>query len=158
MDVIYMDFQKAFDTVPHRRLISKINAHGIRGQLLQWIGDFLTQRQQCVVVNGVRSELVNVASGVPQGSVLGPVLFLIYINDLPMGVSGSIKLFADDTKIFSQPAASDGNVLQRDLNTLQAWSAAWLLSFHPEKCKVMKLGRHKSDFQYQMEVKDEAGI
>ena len=157
VDVIYMDFQKAFDTVPHRRLISKVDAHGIRGHTLQWIGNFLSHRQQRVVVNGVRSEPVGVTSGVPQGSVLGPVLFLMYINDLPMGISSSIKLFADDTKLFAQPTISGGNQLQEDLNTLQSWSEDWLLSFHPEKSKVMKLGYHKSDRQYYMDISDDLG-
>ena len=145
-----MDFQKAFDTVPHRRLIQKVSAHGIEGRLLGWLRDFLADREQRVVVNGTRSSTAKVTSGVPQGSVLGPVLFLLFINDLPKGISNSIKMFADDTKLFSMPSAVDDDSLQTDLDLLQDWSTKWLMHFHPEKCKVMKLGRQRSAVQYHM--------
>ena len=150
VDVIYMDFQKAFDTVPHRRLIQKVSAHGIEGRLLGWLRDFLADREQRVVVNGTRSSIAKVTSGVPQGSVLGPVLFLLFINDLPKGISNFIKMFADDTKLFSMPSAVDDDSLQTDLDLLQDWSTKWLMHFHPEKCKVMKLGRQRSAVQYHM--------
>ena len=150
VDVIYMDFQKAFDTVPHRRLILKVEAHGIRGRVLGWLTDFLANREQRVVVNGTKSSSARVTSGVPQGSVLGPVLFLLFINDLPDGVSNFIKMFADDTKLFSKPKHADDNSLQNDLTILKDWSDKWLMSFHPEKCKVLKLGRQKSRVQYNM--------
>ena len=150
VDVIYMDFQKAFDTVPHRRLISKIEAHGIGGRLLGWLTDFLADREQRVVVNGTRSSTAEVTSGVPQGSVLGPVLFLLFINDLPKGISKSVKMFADDTKLFSGMTDVNDDSLQNDLEVLQDWSSKWLMQFHPEKCKVMKLGRQRSNIQYRM--------
>ena len=140
IDVIYMDFQKAFDTVPHRRLIHKVKAHGIGGHLLGWLKDFLADREQRVVVNGTRSSIAKVTSGVPQGSVLGPVLFLLFINDLPTGISNFIKMFADDTKLYSGLRTADDDSLQKDLEVLQDWSSKWLMRFHPEKCKVMKLG------------------
>ena len=93
-----MDFQKAFDTVPHRRLLFKVNAQGFGGQLLGWLTDFLADREQRVVVNGTRSGTARFTSGVPQGSVPGPPLFLLFINDLPKGISNFIKMFADDAK------------------------------------------------------------
>ena len=112
--------------------------------MLGWLRDFLADREQRVVVNGTRSSTAKVTSGVPQGSVLGPVLFLLFINDLPKGISNFIKMFADDTKLFSMPSTVDDDSLQTDLDLLQDWSTKWLMHFHPEKCKVMKLGRQRS--------------
>ena len=100
VDVIYLDFQKAFDKVPHQRLISKLKSHGMGNSLINWIEQWLTDRRQRVVVEGEVSSWKSVLSGVPQGSVLGPILFLVYINDLEEGVTGKILKFADDTKLF----------------------------------------------------------
>lgn len=102
LDIIYCDFKKAFDSVPHQRLLKKISAYGIRGQILNWIRDFLADRKQEVVVRGVRSSLETVTSGVPQGSVLGPTLFNLYVNELPELVQSQIKLFADDAKVYQK--------------------------------------------------------
>ena len=101
IDAIYLDFQKAFDTVPHLRLISKLKSYGIKGKLLSWIENFLFERKQRVVLNESYSNWTPVTSGIPQGSVLGPILFTIYINDLPDTLINTTKLFADDTKIYS---------------------------------------------------------
>ena len=100
VDVIYLDFQKAFDKVPHQRLISKLKSHGMVNSLINWIEQWLTYRRQRVVVDGEVSSWKSVLSGVPQGSVIGPILFLVYINDLEEGVTDKILTFADDTKLF----------------------------------------------------------
>ena len=103
VDVIYLDFQKAFDKVPHQRLILKLKSHGMGNSIINWIEQWLTDRRQRVVVDGEVSNWKSVLSGVPQGSVLGPILFLVYINDLEEGVIGKILKFADDTKLFTKP-------------------------------------------------------
>jgi len=98
VDVIYLDFQKAFDKVPHRRLILKLQAHGFGGNVLRWIENWLCGRQQRVVLNGQYSDWKWVLSGVAQGSVLGPLLFVVYINDVDEQIASKILKFADDTK------------------------------------------------------------
>ena len=102
VDVIFFDFLKAFDMVPHRKLLRKINSFGIRGKLLRWIENFLIGREQCVVVNGERSSYESVLSGIPQGSVLGPLLFVLYINDILDKIRSEGYLCADDTKILKE--------------------------------------------------------
>ena len=101
MDVMYLDFKKTFDKVPHQRLLIKLQGYGIKGKILGWIQEFLSNRKQRVVVNGFSSDWKPVTSGIPQGSVLGPVPFLVYINDLPDVLNCLKKLFADDGKIYS---------------------------------------------------------
>ena len=123
VDVIYLDFHKAFDTVPHQRLIQKLSSFGINGKMLQWIKDFLKDRTQKVVLNGKKSNSIPVTSGVPQGSVLGPILFTMFVNDLPSVVSSPVYMFADDTKIFRVIRTSeDYSALQHDLDLLYDWS------------------------------------
>ena len=135
---------KAFDKVPHLRLIHKLQSYGIQGPVKAWITDFLSERKQSVVVNGTASSWKQVTSGIPQGSVLGPTLFVIYINDLPNTVKSDVFLFADDTKIFtSLSSQQDAHNLQNDLNSLHNWTEKWLLKFHPEKCKILKIGNHE---------------
>ena len=97
--IIYLDFQKAFDKVPHKRLLSKVKVHGITENLSKWIEDWLSERKQRVVINGKTPEWINVNSGVPQGSVLGPILIIIYINDIDEGITCKISKFTDDTNI-----------------------------------------------------------
>ena len=145
VDCIYMDFMKAFDTVPHQRLLEKIKRYGIGGSVLGWISAFLTNRQQRVCINGNYSGWGKVTSGIPQGSVLGPILFVIYINDLPDVIKNSFAyLFADDTKVYKNVACDEDNqALQCDLSALQEWSDTWLLKFHPDKCEVLSIGKDK---------------
>jgi len=102
VDVIYLDIQKAFDKVPHCQLISKLKAHGITGNIVRWIEHWLNGRKQRVVINGYLFEWINILSGVPQGSLLGPLLFVIYINDIDDYVGSRILKFADDTKIYNK--------------------------------------------------------
>ena len=150
IDVIYTDFQKAFDSVPHRRLAQKLEACGIGGNILAWVKDFLANRKQRVVINGIKSTEGEVTSGIPQGSVLGPLLFVIYINDLPRGLSTVAKMFADDTKVYVRSDTVDGaKQLQQDIDKLQEWTDKWLLRFHPDKCCVLKIGKD-NDNEYQM--------
>ena len=102
VDIIYIDFQKAFDSVPHKRLLRIIEFYGIRGKTLDWITDFLSGRKQRVIVNESHSQWAEVTSGVPQGSVLGPILFLLYINSMSNGVTSKMFYFADDAKIYRE--------------------------------------------------------
>ena len=138
VDSIYFDFSKAFDTVPHKRLSMKMKAYGIKGKHLKWIEEFLTGRQQVVRVNGEISQSKPVISGIPQGSVLGPLLLILYINDLPDTVQSNILLFADDTKIFNKVSSfEDATKHQNDINVLNEWSDKWLLRFNTDKCHFL---------------------
>ena len=153
VDCIYLDFAKAFDTVPHKRLLNKLKAYRISGDLLKWIEAFLSGRTQAVKVNGVSSETDPVISGIPQGSVLGPILFIIFINDILDKISSDGFLFADDTKVFrSIQNKSDADALQADIDMLEEWSNTWLLRFNPKKCHVLSLGKIE-DTMYTMRYK-----
>ena len=134
-DVIYFDFKKAFDSVPHNELLFKLKSMGISGNLWLWFKSYLFNRQQCVKINNKYSHLLPVLSGIPQGSILGPLLFLVYVNDIPDHISNSLLyLFADDTKCLktiSNP--TDAIQLQDDINSLNYWSEQWNLLFNPTK-------------------------
>ena len=148
---IYLDFQKAFDSVPHKRLLLKLERYGITGQMLAWTRSFLTGRRQCVSVNGSVSDWMPVTSGIPQGSVLGPTLFNIFVNDIPECVSSNLLLFADDGKLHRHISSlADCSALQADLNNLQEWASTWQLRFHPDKCKVLRIGKMHQNFDYTM--------
>ena len=138
-DVVFLDFTKAFDSVPHERLLLKLHAYGIREPLLSWVRSFLTNRQQRVVLRGHYSSWTAVVSGVPQGTVLGPILFLIYINDITRNVESQSKLFADDMKVYRalRNVHEDTQILQDDLNALEQWITDWQLSVNTTKCEVM---------------------
>ena len=141
VDVIYLDLQKAFDKVPHARLISKLKSYGIGGILLKWIEDFLSDRRQCVHLRGSQSDWIDITSGVPQGSVLGPFLFVAYVNDLPDSVSSKLYMFADDTKLYRTITSElDCHILQQDLNNVMNWGRTWLTNFNLHKCKVLSFG------------------
>ena len=165
LDVAYLDFRKAFDLVSHKHLIYKMSKYGIKNEVLKWVQSFLQNRTQRVVVCGEKSEQFSVTSGVPQGSVLGPILFLIFINDLPLGVISPVSLFADDSKIFSRiiseknsaKAKEEGNyfmgneVLQNDLNNIREWARRWKMEFNVDKCKIMHIGRSNPQHTYYMD-------
>ena len=147
IEMIYLDFRKAFDSVPHQRLLHKLSSFGIHGNMLKWIKCFLSNRKQQVVLNGRKSCPVPVTSGVPQGSVLGPLLFSIFVNDLPSIVSSLIYLFTDDTKIFHVVRNKGDHIaLQNDLNSLYEWSLKCQLSFNISKCKHLHFGITQSWF------------
>jgi len=152
IDVIFCDIMKAFDTVPIGRLLAKVRSYGIGGNLLSWIRSFLTDRTMTVLVNGEKSKEGKVTSGVPQGSVLGPLLFVIYMNDMPAMVNSFLFMFADDTKMFREIKDETDNVqLQSDLDSLSQWSRDWKLQFHPEKCAVMHIGRTNPKYSYHFD-------
>ena len=139
-DLILLDFSKAFDKVNHSKLLWKLHQYGIRGTALSWIRAFLGNRSQTVVLEGEESGSVPVTSGVPQGSVLGPILFLVYINDLPEELSSQVRLFADDTAVYLTVGGSDdGTVLQTDLDRLSVWESQWDMEFNPSKFQVVRV-------------------
>ena len=154
IDSILLDFSKAFDKVDHKGLILKLRAYGIKGNLLNWIQSFLLGRTQTVIVEGSESTQIAVKSGVPQGTVLGPLLFLIYINDIDKCLTNGTKLrlFADDSFLYRTiNNQNDVQILQNDLNSLQQWESKWKMEFHPDKCQVLritnKLKPIKSNYQ-----------
>ena len=147
-DVIIMDFAKAFDKVPHRRLLYKLGYYGIRGSTHKWISSWLSERSQKVVLDGQASDPVPVLSGVPQGSVLGPVLFLIFINDLPDNIRSSVRLFADVCVLYRNiKSPIDRQILQDDLNSLSQWETDWQMKYNVAKCHSMRVTRHLPDKQ-----------
>ena len=143
IDVIYLDISKAFDKVNHERLTHKLRMAGFGGKLLQWFHSYLTNRNQHVTVLGATSNTLPVTSGVPQGSILGPLLFVLYVNDLPDAVTSSqVAMFADDTKLFTTVKREDDcKRLQSDLDNLQTWSLASGLPFNEKKCKSQRITR-----------------
>ena len=153
MDVIYLDFSKAFDLVPKYRLIDKMKHHGIKGNLLRWCSAWLTDWVQRVVLNGHASSWIPVLSGVPQGSVLGPLMFIIFINDIHNAVQdiSIIKKFADDTKVGQEIKSEDDQLkLQNALNNLSEWATSWGMAFNVKKCKTMHIGRTNPKYTYQL--------
>ena len=151
VDILYLDLAKAFNTVPPKRLLQKLETHGIGGKLLRWIGAFLLERQQRVIVGGCRSGWAPVPSGVPQGSVLAPLLFILYVNDVPDTLSCGIKVFADDSKLY-RPVRhfTDPPALQEDLNAAVRWADKWQLTFNADKCKVLHIGRQNRHHPYTL--------
>ena len=149
IDIIYMDFAKAFDSVPHKRLINKLKSYGIEGNILNWISDFLNNRSQTVKVNNALSDPAPVVSGIPQGSILGPLLFIIFINDLPDCVQSICKIFADDTKVYN--SHKNYSILQNDLYKLLDWAREWDLNFNLSKCHVLHMGKRNNKNVYYMD-------
>jgi hypothetical protein len=151
VDVLYIDIAKAFDTVSHPKLISKLSRYGVAGKCLDWIKAFLSGRRQCVKVNGVTSSWNDVTSGVPQGSVLGPILFLVYINDLPDCVdSGKLTIFADDTKLYFRMKSSDNfDDMQSAIDRVYDWAKSCQLEIALSKCSILHLGSRNPGRVYQ---------
>ena len=151
VDVIYLDFRKAFDKVPHQRLILKLKSHGMGNSIINWIEQWLTDRRQRVVVDGEVSSWKSVLSGVPQGYVLGPILFLVYINDFEEGVIGKLLKFADDTKLFRKTKEiGDKEQLQDGIDKLVRWSEKWQMLFNFVKCKCLHTGPGNAGMNYEM--------
>ena len=152
VDVIYLDFQKAFDKVPHQRQIRKLKSHGMGNSIINWIEQWLTDRRQTrVVVDGEVYSWKPVLSGVPQGSVLGPILFLVYMNDLEEGVTCKILKFADYTKLFRKvKEIGDKQNLQEDIDKLVRWSEQWQMLFNFGKCKCLHTGPGNTGMNYEM--------
>ena len=140
-DACILDFSKAFDKVNHQKLLLKLANLGISFQVTAWIDAFLTDRVQRVAVDGVESEKAAVTSGVPQGSVLGPALFLFYINDLPDALNSTVRLFVEDTILYN--SAINHSTLQDDLNCLEKWESDWDMEFHPKKCQHITFTRKR---------------
>ena len=149
-DIIYLDFSKAFDSVSHPLLLRKLRRFGISGNMLKWFESYLAKRVQRVVVNGGTSKWLPVYSGVPQGSILGPLLFNMFINDMPDVVNiSNVVLYADDTKCYNTIASEvHCNELQSDLEALYVWSTTWSLNFNASKCKVITVTRKKDPLLY----------
>ena len=143
-DMAILDFSKAFDVVPHQRLLNKLENYGIKGPVKNWISNFLEGREQQVIVDGSFSESATVNSGVPQGTVLGLLMFLVFINDLPEVITYGtrVRLFADDCLVY-RPIRNqhDQIILQQDLDSLSQWSKSWGMSFNATKCNIMSIKR-----------------
>ena len=140
VDVILLDFAKAFDKVPHQRLLHKLNFYGVRNENLHWVESFLTNRKQRVLLDGKESSQADVTSGVPQGTVNGPLYFLAFINDLPECTLSDTHLFADDGLLFREIRTDkDAEALQKDLQSLEKWEDEWQMKFYPEKCQVIHI-------------------
>ena len=167
-DLIILDFSKAFDTVPHLRLLQKLEHYGVRNisnnetdseqNILTWFGNWLCGRTQQVILDGETSDSGAVISGVPQGTVLGPLCFLIFINDLGKTLSENtnLKLFADDSLLFREiTSAEEAEELQNDLDALIKWTTEWHMKFHPAKCQVMSIHRSKTHVIHDYKIANE---
>ena len=153
LDAVYIDFSKAFDSVVHSKLLAKLEGHGIRYELLGWIAEFLRDRKQCVIIGSGVSEITMVHSGVVQGSVLGSLLFLLFVNDVcdlfqpPV----KIKLFADDIKLYSSiKTRNDADILSNYIDALEKWATLWQLSINEKKSSVLHMGNKNPNFVFKM--------
>ena len=153
--IAFIDFLKAFDLVAHKRLIFKLSCYGITGSLLAWIASFLEGRTQRVVMGDIISSWENVTSGVPQGSVLGPILFIIFINEISELLISINELYADDTKLMREiKSESDASILQGDIDKIVDWTRKWLMRLNENKCKVMYIGGERDKNIFTIESYD----
>ena len=144
-----MDFSKAFDKVSHNLLTHKPNYYGIQGKTNTWIHSFLSNRTQAVLLEGEASDYIPEMSGMQQISVLVPSLFLFYINDIPDGITSTVRLFADDTIAYlTIKSKRNCTPLQNDLDKLSIWEQKWKMAFHPDKCNVLSITRNKTPIKY----------
>ncbi len=151
LDIAYLDFQKVFDKVPHNKSMFKVKQLGIDCNVHNWIENWLNNRKQRVVINDTASDWTPVTSGVPQGSVLWPVLFIIYINDIDFGLNNLISKFADDTKIGNSIITDhDRRSLQEDLRRISDLSQRWEMPFNVNQCHVLQAGTRNQKFYYEM--------
>ena len=156
VDMAILDFSKAFDKVSHKRLSLRLKYYGIDGNTRTWINSFLTDRKQQVLVDNATSDTAMVTPGVPQGTVLGPTLFLIYINDIANDITSNIRLFADDCVLYrtiNNP--TDNSALQKDLSKLQQWSNIWQMDFNVKKCAIMQCSTSARKRQFDYKIKGE---
>ena len=148
VDVAVLDFAKAFDKVPNQRLIKKLQFYNLDQKVVGWIQSFLSKRTQSVVVDGHTSTSAPVLSGVPQGTVLGPLLFLLFINDIANNVTSSIRLFADDCLVYRETRKKEEcELLQKDLDELVSWSKTWGMAFNVKKCNIVSITNAKKNRQ-----------
>jgi hypothetical protein len=155
VDSIFLDFSKAFDSVSHPHLVKKLQTFGIHGELLSWFSSYLYERYQITMINEESSEKIKVKSGVPQGSILGPLLFLIFINDMPDCLTDNtqIALYADDAKVFKTvDSIYDCLDLQEQLDHLIQWSHIWRLNFNVTKCKIITFSRKTVPHRYRYNI------
>ena len=144
-DVVYLDFSKAFDSVDHGKLVLKLKQHGVEGNLLSWLANYLSDRKQRTVVSGALSKPLPVISGVPQGSLLGPLLFVVYTNDIQATAASScsILIFADDTKCYKTIETQDDSRKLQGLDLLYRWSIRWRLNFNIKKMRLCQHFKEK---------------
>jgi hypothetical protein len=147
LDIAILVFSKAFDTVPHNKLLHKLHQYGIEGKIHKWLTNFLTARSMRTIVEGEKSNEITVDYGVPKGTVLGPILFLCHINDLPDSVTSSIRLFADDCLLYRTiKTAKDHQKLQADLEQLEIWANNWGMRFNAKKCYILSINKKSNKF------------
>lgn len=157
VDIVYLDFERAFDKVPHQRLLTKLDHFGIRGTLFKWIGKYLKDRTFQVRVGDSLSQQKRVLSGVPQGSVLAPHLFGIFITYLADIIDSASAFFADDCKFFADPSINSGQ-LQDDLNRIQDWTKDWIIKLNPLKCSILHLGSNNPRVTYNIDGNNLASV
>ncbi len=152
VNIVYLDFKKAFDKVPHRKLLAKVRACGVAGQVANWIANWLSDRKQRVAVSGRMSCWEDASSRVPQGSVLGPLLFIIYINDLDNGVKSKLSKFANDTKLGGEVDSRVGSdQIQESIDSCIDWAKDWQMEFNLSQYKVLGMGKNNENRDYRMQ-------